>query len=381
MRLSPISLAITRLGRPADPDAAIKALFAAGEQGAWYNPSDLSTMFQTTTGNTPVTADGQPVGLILDKSKGLALGPELITNGNFNNGSTGWILGTGWTVSSGVATFTPGTNAYIYQSISGVAGKTLKVTLTVIQGTAVLGSSTYGVTTSLGVGTHTLYVKPVINEFSIWANSLTSVDNISAKELAGNHASQATAAARPLYKTDGTYSWLQFDGVDDCLSTSAIDLTSTNKMSVYYGARKVAEDGPGIVFETSINSNTNAGSFAAIVPSSAGGNDVLARSNGSVVASVTATSVFAPVTFVATQLLDIAAPLVSLTINNGSAAVISASQGSGNYGNHSLYLGARAGASLCFKGNVYQIIIRGAASSAAEISDAKTWVNSKTGAY
>ena len=30
MRLSPISLAITRLGRPADPDAAIKALFAKG---------------------------------------------------------------------------------------------------------------------------------------------------------------------------------------------------------------------------------------------------------------------------------------------------------------------------------------------------------------
>lgn len=44
------------------------ALFAAGEQGAWYDPSDLSTLFQDSTGATPVTAAGQPVGLIRDKS-------------------------------------------------------------------------------------------------------------------------------------------------------------------------------------------------------------------------------------------------------------------------------------------------------------------------
>jgi hypothetical protein len=53
-----------------DLDAVIKALFASSEQGAWYDPSDLSTMFQDSSGTAPVTADGQPVGLILDKSKG-----------------------------------------------------------------------------------------------------------------------------------------------------------------------------------------------------------------------------------------------------------------------------------------------------------------------
>lgn len=44
------------------------ALFAAGEQGAWYDPSDLSTMFQDSAGTTPVTAVDQPVGRINDKS-------------------------------------------------------------------------------------------------------------------------------------------------------------------------------------------------------------------------------------------------------------------------------------------------------------------------
>lgn len=48
--------------------AQIAALFAAGEQGAWYDPSDWSTLFQDSAGTLPVTAVGQPVGKMLDKS-------------------------------------------------------------------------------------------------------------------------------------------------------------------------------------------------------------------------------------------------------------------------------------------------------------------------
>jgi hypothetical protein len=44
------------------------SLFSLGEQGAWYDPSDLSTLFQDSVGTTPVTAVGQPVGRMLDKS-------------------------------------------------------------------------------------------------------------------------------------------------------------------------------------------------------------------------------------------------------------------------------------------------------------------------
>lgn len=43
-------------------------LFIKGEQGAWYDPSDLTTLFQDDAGTTPVTAVGQTVGKILDKS-------------------------------------------------------------------------------------------------------------------------------------------------------------------------------------------------------------------------------------------------------------------------------------------------------------------------
>ena len=51
-----------------DRDAAIKALFTGGKQGVFYDPSDKSTLFQDVAGTVPVTADGDPVGLMLDKS-------------------------------------------------------------------------------------------------------------------------------------------------------------------------------------------------------------------------------------------------------------------------------------------------------------------------
>lgn len=44
-----------------------RALFANGEQGAWFDPSDLASMFQDTAGTVPA-AVGAPVARINDKS-------------------------------------------------------------------------------------------------------------------------------------------------------------------------------------------------------------------------------------------------------------------------------------------------------------------------
>jgi hypothetical protein len=43
-------------------------LFLAGQQGAWYDPSDMGSMFTDTAGTTPVAADGDLVARINDKS-------------------------------------------------------------------------------------------------------------------------------------------------------------------------------------------------------------------------------------------------------------------------------------------------------------------------
>ena len=46
------------------------SLFRASEPGVWYDPSDLTTLFQDTAGTQPVTAAGQTVARVNDKSGG-----------------------------------------------------------------------------------------------------------------------------------------------------------------------------------------------------------------------------------------------------------------------------------------------------------------------
>jgi hypothetical protein len=52
------------------PDAnwSPSSIFYGGEPGVWYDPSDITTLFQDSTGLLPVTAAGQTVGKMLDKS-------------------------------------------------------------------------------------------------------------------------------------------------------------------------------------------------------------------------------------------------------------------------------------------------------------------------
>jgi len=49
-------------------ESAVRGIFAGGVKGAWYDPSDYTTLFQDSAGTTAVTAVEQPVGKMLDKS-------------------------------------------------------------------------------------------------------------------------------------------------------------------------------------------------------------------------------------------------------------------------------------------------------------------------
>lgn len=65
----PIVRPLTRaIGEAGGGGFSPRQLFVGGVQGAWYDPSDLSTMFQDTAGTVPVTAAGQSVARINDKS-------------------------------------------------------------------------------------------------------------------------------------------------------------------------------------------------------------------------------------------------------------------------------------------------------------------------
>lgn len=64
----PISGSRLVAGLLSSGESVIRSLFNTCTQGCWYDPSDFSTMFQDAAGTVPVTAAGQPVGKILDKS-------------------------------------------------------------------------------------------------------------------------------------------------------------------------------------------------------------------------------------------------------------------------------------------------------------------------
>jgi hypothetical protein len=57
-------------GSVVEPEWSPAELFLNGEQGGYYDVSDLATLFQDTAGTQPVTADGQVVNRINDLSGG-----------------------------------------------------------------------------------------------------------------------------------------------------------------------------------------------------------------------------------------------------------------------------------------------------------------------
>ena len=220
-------------------------LYAGGEQGIWLDPSDFSTMFQDAAGTTPVTAVEQPVGLILDKSQGLVLGSELVANGTFDADTTGWIADNGASLSVVGQKLRVqhggGNYPLAVYNISTVAGKTYRIHFSVTRGTSPngiglrafnlpfggggvqLGDSGY----KTASGDYVCVFKAVSSTSHIYftvntetVGTYDDIDNVSIRELSGNHAFQATAAARPVLKETGTVRRINFDGVDDKLTTT-----------------------------------------------------------------------------------------------------------------------------------------------------------------
>ncbi len=580
------------------------ALFAKGEQGVWFDPNDLSTLFQDTAGTIPAAIE-QPVGLMLDKSKGLKLGTELVT-ANDGTSTTGWSVfsasGTGSITASNGAFTLSNPSGSVYSTtgfaITTVVGKWYRVTGTIISSTG--GYSGLRKADELNPNTNVvnIYVKegssvssPVTASGYFVATSTTSwiviqtngsesviiFDNISVKEVAGNHASQ-TLSARPtlsarynlltktdqfndgvwskfrcavtindqispdgtttgdkfncnttsvsgfyvsvtggtpisipsgspvvfkiyskkgsrnsaiaqIYDTGGSngisglfdlnsgtvisgttfgtgwtivgnptiqpasngwylltvcalppsgttsclvalypsvdgvdysctagvdfgYAWgadfrlledgvnipvyqrvntstdydaagfpyyLRFDGADDSMTTSSIDFSGTNKLTVWMGARKNLDTiaGFGFIAELTNVSTSSNGSFAIFNAYGAAGWGFGSRGTNWVEA--TATSGYtAPITNIVTGIASISEDSIITRINGVNAAIATSDMGTGNYANAVLYLGARTNNNFFFNGRLYQLIIRGAQTTQSDIEAIEFWIDRRT---
>ena len=364
------------------------SLFLAGEQGAWYDPSDITTLFQDSAGSIPVTSLGQPVGMMLDKSKGLVLGPEKSSDPEINNPAR-WTFSASVVISGGKATFissssgnslrqpdvaTPGKWHYVEVIVESISSGSIRY---------LIATGQTVITLVVGINRFMQYYTPGNTAYGgVFAVGTTNaaITRISVKEIPGNHAFQETTTKRPPYQQDsfGRY-YLAFDGVDDALVTKSIDFTATETMTVFAGVRKLSNSATGMLLETSTESGVNAGTFQIRAPNGAATNYLLGVRGALAEATVTISPYSAPISTVLTLSANL---LSSIFIQaNGVKTNISNGTGGGNYGNYPLFIGQRNQSSLAFNGNIYSLIIRGVQSSSTQIASTEKYVNSKTGAY
>lgn len=236
-----------RRGGPSSADIAASlishygtpAFYLGDPNPARLMPSGLSQNYLESTGLTAASASGQTIGLQLDRSLGAAIGAELLTNGGFDADSD-WTKGTGWTISGGVASHAAGSSSNLSQSRAFVTGKTYRVSYTIsgaTAGTAAPILSGGATVSGTGVGTNGLvvqYLTATANHtaFSINGNATFNgaVDNVSVKEVAGNHAYQTTAADEPALILDSGLWRLRGDGVSDNLLTTLVPAASMTLM-------------------------------------------------------------------------------------------------------------------------------------------------------
>lgn len=416
-----------------------RELFYGSVPGAWYDPTDLSTMFQDSTGTTPVTAVEQPVGRILDKSGNgnhasqstaasrptyrarynLLTFSEQMDNGAWTKSSAG--TGSAPVVTPNAAVAPDGTltaDSVLFNRGAGNAigdQSLLSQTPTVVSGTYtqsvwlkaaapadvgkqlamrnVAGSSYLVVTLTAD---WVRYTRTETGSLSVWdltnrgtittGNSVTALvwgaQLLTAADVTATGNAYQRIAAATVYDTAPIFRpYLAFDGVDDSLSTAAINFTSTDKMTVFAGASKLSDAASGNLVELSVNKNLNAGTFYMWFPELSPTGDIVWVTRGTVNTSPFArVAIAAPVTAVVTGTGDIPGDTATIRINNLSNTT-TADQGAGAFGTYPLYIGRRGGVSQPFNGRLFSLIVRGAASSTTEIIDTETWVNARTGAF
>ena len=537
----------------------------------YYTVQPQPVLFQNSSGTIPVTAVEQPVGLMLDKSKGLALGAELLTNGTFDTNVAGWSasLSMVWSAANGgcaIGSGSAGSDLCASTLFVTTIGQSYIVTANIIAVnmnyalSAGLTTTTYS--SILGLRSFIFTATTTSSTFYIRATGASGVitfDNISVKQIAGNHAFQATAGNRPvlsarvnmLTKTEdfsdavwakgttlsatanvitstaggsstyqaaplvgntykavfkvakttvattfpmlqpylpgtpavaagvilntntgiatpvapyiapnitvidkSTYWELSFDihnvnavgyvyvyiypaasangttyngtatgsvtiygvdirptnsgallppyqrvntasdydtvgfplylkanGTSSAMSTNSIDFTSTDKMTVVTGVRKLSDAVTAVFIEISPDALTTSGAFAVAGPAAAGTMKYAYWSRGTSALAIGSTNseFAAPITNVITGQTSIATPLMSLRLNSNQVAISSSTLGTGNFGNYPLYLFARVGTGYFLNGHFYGAIIRGAASGTASVTQTEQYMAQKTG--
>jgi hypothetical protein len=401
-----ISLGINRMRR-AGGAFSPNSLFASGEAGDWFDPSDTTRMFTDVNGETAVTADGQAVALMLGQRVGDNV--ERVTNGTFTADTTGWVRGFdsvngAFVASGGLGVYTVGASdgpsARMVTTLTGMrVGSVYKLTFT--QGTASGAGDRFLVWTSAANGTGGISLNQVIaaswngetKTYRVVATATTmyvaiafgstsvgatiSVDNISVKEIALNAFSQSSLSLRPLYKTSAGLHWLQFDGTDDVMASAATLNPGSNDKSQFCAAvRKITSTA---TTRTIFECGTGTGRRGAAIDEGVAG--LLNVYSGGTSTSTASASGYTtvPTDLVITGVADIAADQNIIRVNGAQVASAATDQGTGNYTTNTLNFGGRGGLLLSDKYFYFFLLRYGPALTGGQVASLETFAGRKAG--
>jgi hypothetical protein len=199
----------------------------------------------------------------------------------------------------------------------------------------------------------------------------------------GNHATQTTAGARPTYQVDANgYPNVTFDGSNDYMLTSNIDLSGTARVMLGAGVNVIGSGSAAAALAFGTDISTVNGSFLFGAPGSATDHSLYVRGSSTLRAAINNVSDGADILV---GLFDISQatkeaeliPRLNYTQLAGTQITWTGTDaGSGSFGNLPLYLGGY-GSSLQYNGAIYQVIVRGALSSATEVVQTENWIDTK----
>lgn len=440
-------------------------LFSAGEQGVWYDPSDLSTLFQDSAGTIPVTALEQPVGRILDKS-GRGNHATQSTNTSFRpvvsarvnvltytdniSATANWYpinattpnsntlqddtsntihyfrqgTGAGGTMSltSGITYIcrvrlqkgtigyagihlndgtargcsidlttgqlgTPygGATASAVQDGSGwVLTISVPVLVTTATGhVAVYMSTSNALAAYTGTGSGTIFVSNLDVRFANQGVGLPVYQRVGAA-VAGT----STTVGNADYNANGFPVYLKFDGSNDYMDFPALAISNQTILFGVQPASAVTAASSSQALLCTTSGDVSVISFGSTTATLSNERISWLRVSTAVYGSGQTSEDFAAspyvltFTYATTPSTAYNRNAVSKTLTNTNAA-----QPNGGAFTATIYptnyarIGAREDATLPFNGNLYGLIVRGASSTANQITGAENWLNQKTAAY
>jgi hypothetical protein len=184
----------------------------------------------------------------------------------------------------------------------------------------------------------------------------------------GCHQVAPSDAARPVLEAFAGTGPLsaRFNGTDRSMgSLTTLDLTSTDEVTVIAAVRSLADGANQVIAELSASVSTNNGAWRLLRTSV---NAYSFDSKGTTLRTAVTDAFGQPDTALLIARAKISDLRTAIARNRAAETLTSANQGTGNYGNFGVFLGARDNASLRFNSQLGRLAIIGGALTAEELS-------------